>query len=39
MEEIGVNHLMILANFGALEQPAVHASRRRFAGEVKPLVD
>jgi alkanesulfonate monooxygenase SsuD/methylene tetrahydromethanopterin reductase-like flavin-dependent oxidoreductase (luciferase family) len=37
--EIGVNHLMVLANFGGLEQKAVHASLTRFAGEVIPLAD
>jgi hypothetical protein len=31
-----MNHLMILANFGALEADRVRASMERFASEVMP---
>jgi alkanesulfonate monooxygenase SsuD/methylene tetrahydromethanopterin reductase-like flavin-dependent oxidoreductase (luciferase family) len=37
LEEIGINHLMVLANFGALEAELARASLTRFAGNVIPL--
>ncbi len=36
LEAVGMNHLMILANFGALESKRVRASLERFALEVMP---
>ncbi len=36
LEAVGVNHLMVLANFGALPPDQVRASLERFAHEVMP---
>ena len=36
LEAVGMNHLMILANFGALEPEQLRASLERFAHEVMP---
>jgi len=36
LKAVGMNHLMILANFGALEAHRVRASLERFAQEVMP---
>ena len=36
LEAAGMNHLMILVDFGALQAERVHASLKRFAGEVMP---
>lgn len=35
-DTIGINHIMILPDFGALEAQRVHASMERFAREVMP---
>lgn len=39
LEAAGVNHLMILANFGGLEAARVRGSMERFAHEVMPLFE
>lgn len=39
LEAAGVNHLMLLANFGALEASRVRGSLKRFAHEVMPLFE
>jgi alkanesulfonate monooxygenase SsuD/methylene tetrahydromethanopterin reductase-like flavin-dependent oxidoreductase (luciferase family) len=36
LEAAGMNHLMILVDFGALRAQRVHASLKRFAREVMP---
>ena len=36
LEAAGMNHLMILVDFGALQAERVHASLKRFAREVMP---
>jgi alkanesulfonate monooxygenase SsuD/methylene tetrahydromethanopterin reductase-like flavin-dependent oxidoreductase (luciferase family) len=36
LEAVGMNHLMVLANFGALPAERVHASLERFALQVMP---
>jgi alkanesulfonate monooxygenase SsuD/methylene tetrahydromethanopterin reductase-like flavin-dependent oxidoreductase (luciferase family) len=36
LEAAGMNHLMLLADFGALEADQVRASLERFAHEVMP---
>ncbi len=36
LEAVGMNHLMLLANFGALPADCVYASLERFASRVMP---